>query len=389
MLASEYRVHEIKRGHLIAAPLDGTSMVRVSVPSACQYIENEIVILTSLEEARPGLKAHVIASRRDPSFLKVKPLELYQVSDREFELEEYPSSADAEEFEEALELYRAEYFREAAGAIRYFLKRFPLHIDSYHHLGTMEWKQGRHPRALKYYEMGHRIALCSLPADFSGQLCWSRPGNRPFLRATHAYALLLSRQRRLLEACKLCERLLAWDPSDRLGVRELLPRYYFEANAPEQARVFLASRPADGMNFYTLGLLELMEGRRRDAVRSLCAAVTYNPYVPIFLLAERTAPAVDADAEYVTVGSEEEAAEYLSDFGAYWRRGRYVDFLRLLMRPGSPFRRRFDRYLALKEELDRIRDFSARDRLIAEKQKILNEDDVRALLREAADTIFQ
>jgi tetratricopeptide (TPR) repeat protein len=388
MFAFEYRVCDIKRGHILAEPLDGAGAVNVWIASPQRYVENEIVILSNLEERKGGFKAQVIASRTDPSFLKSRPLELIQVSEELYELEEYPSSDQAEAFEEALEIYRAECFDEAAAALRQFLKRYPLHIDSYHHLGNIEWKEGRLSRALKYYEMGHRIGLLCLPIDFRGHLSWKNPGNRPFLRATHAYALLLNRKRRLLEACKICERLLVWDPGDRLGIRDLLPRYYFEANAPALARTFLETQKTVGMNHYTLGLLRLMEGRRREALRSLCAAVTYNPYVILFLLGERTVPEVDHEAEYVTVGGESEAAEYLMDFARHWRKDRYIDFVRLVMKQGSPFRRRFDRFLHIKEQLDRVRDFPVRERLIAEKQKILNEDDVRALLREAADSIF-
>ncbi len=388
MFASEYRVCRIKRGHILAEPIDGAGTVAVWVPSPQRYIENEIIILSNLQERKGGFKAQVLASRTDPSFLKPRPLDLLQISEDQYELEEYPSSEQAEAFEEALEIYRAECFEEAAAALRAFLSRFPLHIDSYHHLGNIEWKERRLSRALKYYEMGHRIGLLCLPVDFRGYLSWSNGGNRPFLRATHAYALLLNKKRRLLEACKVCEQLLLWDPSDRLGIRDLLPRYYFEANAPAQARTFLETRKTGGMNHYTLGLLRLMEGRRREALRSLCAAVIYNPYVILFLLGERTVPEVDDEAEYVTMGGENEAAEYLLDFMRYWRKDRYIEFVRLVMKPGSPFRRRFDRFLHIKEQLDKERDFSAREQLIAEKQKILNEDDVRALLREAADSIF-
>ena len=39
--------------------------------------------------------------------------------------------------------------------------------------------------------------------------------------------------------------------------------------------------------------------------------------------------------------------------------------------------------------LEEARTFPMREELLAEKQKILNDDDVRALLREAADTMFQ
>jgi len=388
MFESEYRILYIEPGKILAEPLDGAGVVTIGIPSARRYIENEIVILHNLRETAGGYKAQVLASRRDPSFLRAKPFELVQVGENEYEFEEYPSAEEAETFENALEVYRAEYYEEAGEALRNFLRRFPLHIDAYHHLGNIDWKEGKLSRAIKYYEMGYRIGLLSLPRSFKGRLSWANLGNRPFLRATHAYILLLSRKKRILEACKICEELLSWDPADRLGIKELLPRYYFEAKAPALAREFLEKHGTGGLNHYTLGLLQLMEGRRRDALRTLCAGVTYNPYVLPFLIGEREPPEIDTDSDYVTMGGETEAAEYLMDFERHWRREGCVEFVALVMKPGSPFRKRFDRYLHLKEQLERTRDYPVRERLLAEKQKILNEDDVRALLREAADTIF-
>ena len=389
MFEVEYRVLETKSRYLYAQPLDGRGIERVWVSSPERFIENEILILGNVRRRDQGIQARVLASRRDPTVLKVRPFQLREVTRGEYEFEDYPADPDeAEDFEEALEVYRAGHLEEAADFLRDFLYRYPLHIDSYHHLGNIDWKQGRLNRAIKYYEMGFRIGLLSLPSNFQGRLPWAHIGNRPFLRAAHAYALLLNRSKRLLEACKVCEQLLEWDPADHLGIDELLPRYYFDARAPNLARSLLERYGPHGMNSYTLALCLLLEGRRRDALRMLCGAVTYNPYVFLFLLGERSAPELDVDTDYVTMGSEIEAAEYLADFGKYWSREPCLDFVRALMHPNSPFRRRFDRFLQLKEQLECARDYPVRERLLAEQQAILSGEDLRALLREASDTIF-
>jgi tetratricopeptide (TPR) repeat protein len=117
----------------------------------------------------------------------------------------------------------------AAHLLREFIKRFPHHIDSYHHPGIIETDLGHRGRALKYFETGYRIGLQSVPENFSGRLPWIHRENRPFLRVAHDYGLALERERRHLEAVDVYEQILALNPDDNQGIRYRLPSIYREA----------------------------------------------------------------------------------------------------------------------------------------------------------------
>ncbi len=103
--------------------------------------------------------------------------------------------------------------------LQLFRWRFRITIDSYHHLGIIENDLGHRGRGLKYFEMGYRIGLLSVPANFAGRLPWVRLENRPFLRAAHGYGLALEQKRRQLDAVEVYERILFWNPNDNQGIR--------------------------------------------------------------------------------------------------------------------------------------------------------------------------
>ncbi|CAN5801125.1 hypothetical protein BH11MYX2_BH11MYX2_21700 [soil metagenome] len=91
-------------------------------------------------------------------------------------------------------------------------------LDAHAHLGA--WLFDRSPeRALVHYEIGTRIGELSAPESFDGLLPWGLIYNRPFLRCLHGYALCLWRLRRIHDAKRMFERMLALNPVDNQGAR--------------------------------------------------------------------------------------------------------------------------------------------------------------------------
>jgi len=106
------------------------------------------------------------------------------------------------------------------------------------------------------------------------------------------------------------------EANDNQGIRYLLPSLFARDGAWERAAELLDRVGADGTNLYTRCLAALAAGRRREALRWLCAAVSYNPYMPDVLLGEKPTDPDDPGPRYVTVGGLSEALDYARNDGA-------------------------------------------------------------------------
>jgi tetratricopeptide (TPR) repeat protein len=351
-MQTEHRILEVRRDHVLVQPLDGIKPEALKVDGPSKYVENEVIIVEPLdgEAGKSQQRWKVIAARTDPSFIGCTPPKVAAVSDdNEYEFTEYVSYKDGMAFDRALEDFRLGDYSKARRVLRKFIKRFPYHIDSYHHLGIIETNLGHYDRALKYFEMGYRIGLMSIPKGFSGQLPWGFLGNRPFLRAAHGYGLALERERHHLEAVDVYEQILALNPNDNQGIRYLLPSLYLEAKSPQKARAALEKHGADGTNLYTRCLIEILDGRRREAVRWLCRGLSYNLYIPEIVLSQIQETS-ESQRYGVAMGSRDEAIEYVRET-APWRREEAQEFLRRLLSV-EPFAQRLKRALELKDALD-------------------------------------
>lgn len=389
---TEFRIIEVCRGHVWAQPLDAVKQESLRIASASKYIENEVIVAEPLSGG-PGVPSRrkVIASRVDPSFIggevpKLAPIDEIN-EENEYEFTEYVGYEEGEDFEDALETLRSGHYDAAAHLLRAFIKKFPYHIDSYHHLGIIETDLGHRGRALKYFEMGHRIGLRSVPENFSGRLPWIHLRNRPFLRAAHGYGLALEQKRRHLEAVDVYEQILALNPGDNQGIRYLLPSLYLKAQAPQKARAALEKHGADGMNLYTRCLLEIQDGRRWEAVRWLCRGLSYNLHLPKIVLAGRKAPRSD-EARGVVVGSQYEAAQYLQENGG-WLRKESRDFLRRLI-AAKPFVCRLERAFELEAALashDSLPPGEVRSAKVTELFALFDEDNIPKILEECRNAL--
>jgi tetratricopeptide (TPR) repeat protein len=392
IMHTQFRIIEVRRGHVLAQPLDAVKQESLRIARASKYIENEVIVAEPLS-GDPGAPSRwkVIASRVDPSFIggaapKLAPIDA-ENEQNGYEFTEYVSYEEGADFEGALETLRSGQHETAAQLLREFIKRFPYHIDSYHHLGIIETDLGHRGRALKYFEMGYRIGLQSVPENFAGRLPWVHLENRPFLRAAHGFGLALERERRHLEAVDVYEQILALNPDDNQGIRYLLPSLYLKAGALQKARAALEQHGADGMNLYTRCLLEIQDGRRWEAVRWLCRGLSYNLHLPEIVLAGRTKPRAD-EASHVVMGSKDEAAQYLRENGA-WLRKEARDFLRRLM-SAKPFVRRLERALELKAALDAhdaLPPGKMRSAKVTELFAIFDEEHIPKILEECRDAL--
>jgi tetratricopeptide (TPR) repeat protein len=382
-MQKQYRVVEVERDSVLAQALDGAAAERLVIATPRKYVEHEVLIveLAAKEESTGSVrKARVISSRIDPSFLGFLPPKVEAQGEGDFEIKDTLSEQELDELEEALDLYRDRRFAAAGRRLRAFLRTHPLHIDCCHHLGAIEWDRNRMDRARKYFETGYRIGLLSIPEGFDGKLPWGWLGNRPFLRAAHGYGLALEKQKRVLEAAEVFEFILKVNPNDNQGIRHLLPEVYLNARAPAKTRAILEAHGPDGMNLYTMCLIEILDGRYREALRWLCRAVGHNPYVPDLVTSRETFATLEI-GEYVAVGRPDEAVEYLRKLIPHWRKKEVQEFLRRLLVPG-PFRSRLDRVLKANADLEGLQVGEKRSALVREMFSIFGEEAIPDILRE-------
>jgi hypothetical protein len=93
-------------------------------------------------------------------------------------------------------------------------------LDAFAHLGNFEFDS--RSTGIEYYEAGYHIGELSLGQNFQGVILWGLIGNRPFLRCMNGYGLALWRKKRVEEALAIFRRFLWLNPTDNLGVSELI-----------------------------------------------------------------------------------------------------------------------------------------------------------------------
>jgi len=381
-------VIEVRRGRLLVQPLDGIRRIWLKVPRCDRtYIENELLQLGRLPEDVSDdepVSVEVLGSRIDPTYVDARPpaLETFNEDADEYKFGEYVSFDDSEPFEYAMEFFRAGQMTKARKALCAFIAQYPLHIDSYHHLGNLAWEGGLVDRALKYYEMAFMIGRLTVPASFTGRLPWPVVDNRPFLRACHGRALALMELGRFIEAAEGFSEILRLNPRDNQGVRYILPGLLAGEGSWTRAREVLDETGTDGMNLYTRCLIETEEGRRADALRWLCAAVSHNPYVPGILAGEPPAEMEDSiHRGYVTMGGPSEAIEYIRHNEVLWRKGKGISFLRRVLQIGV-FADRLARVLEINRVLDGLPIGDERSRLVQERFSLFSDAEIPFIVNE-------
>ncbi len=136
------------------------------------------------------------------------------------------------------------------------------------------------------------------------------------------------------------------------------------------------------MNAYTLCLLEILDGRRREAIRWLCHGLSYNLHLPELVLARKMEPESDHQSG-VIVGGEDEAAEYLQQ-NQSWRSKEPRVFLRRVLAT-RPIAERLQRARELSAELDSRDELAKgkkRSAIVEELTGLFDEKATRAILEE-------
>jgi tetratricopeptide (TPR) repeat protein len=176
--------------------------------------------------------------------------------------------------------------------------------------------------ALKLYEEGVRAGEHALgPEAFTegGGHFWGILETRPYMRARAGVAECLWEVGEAGSAIEHYKELLRLNPGDNQGNRYPLARLLLEEGRDEELGALLKEyeEEASAEWLYTRALcLFRSEGASPRASRSLQEAFDENRFVPLFMLDLQPLP--EDPPEYISLGEESEALDYLLGNGDYW-----------------------------------------------------------------------
>ncbi len=166
-----------------------------------------------------------------------------------------------------------------------------------------------------------RLALGDAFDDYVGEF-WGFLETRPYMRARHSLAMTLWRLGRQEEAMAHYREMLRLNPNDNQGIRYLMAACYLELEQYDLLKRLLKEYVEDASAFwlYTRALLHFSASgpEGKSANKILQEANEANEHIPAFLLG--ASPLPDTEPDYMTVGGEDEAADYVHACGAGWRK---------------------------------------------------------------------
>ena len=149
---------------------------------------------------------------------------------------------------------------------------------------------------------------------------WGLLETRPYMRARGGLAQALWAAGEREAAIAHYRDMLRLNPNDNQGIRYLLAACLLEIGDDENLSELLRAYDEDGSPYwtYTRALLAFRaSGATKKAGAVLAEAVASNEHVPAFLSGEKALP--KGTPAYITVGGEDEAAEYARECGPAWR----------------------------------------------------------------------
>ncbi len=257
--------------------------------------------------------------------------------------------------------------------LRGIVERHPDFIDGYAHLGYALLDQGKTKLALDACLRGAAIGEGALPPDFRGLIEWAYLNNRPFFRAMHGVVLCQLRLGHRKKAISLMEKLLAWNPSDNLGIRYLIGPEYLRALKFEAAEAVFEANAAEYPPYrYELALLFLMSDNPVAAATSLRRGFVENLYIAETLTGN-PAPISLAIWHGSNFAMPEFAQEYFSRYGDLWLdTPGAIAFVRWLYMHSKILAERAA-ILECQEELFWERDYERRGRILDREANLLGQ----------------
>ncbi len=197
-----------------------------------------------------------------------------------------------------------------------------LQFDAAILLAHDAWHEDEGDEAMRILEESIFEARKKVPAEFKigkDRMPWSFLDNRPFLRLLGEYATLTEKINGPQKAIPLYQELLALNPNDNQGMREMLATAYIKTNRLEDLLKLDKQYPDDMMPGLKMGaLLALYKlGRLDEAKKRMTQTKKRFPLVLKEIL-KREHPQPELTEGRVQVGGEDEAWIYWQEQGTFW-----------------------------------------------------------------------
>ena len=202
------------------------------------------------------------------------------------------------------------------------LARSPLCADAYVLLAEETAKDLG--QAIDLYARGVEAGELALGSDtFERDVghFWGLLETRPYMRARAGLADALRALGEREAAIAHYRDMLRLNPNDNQGIRYLLARCLQDMERHDELDTLLDDHSEDvsAAWTYTRTLATFRRtGDTEESRRLLATAIRWNRHVPTFLLGRPKLPRSAPD--YITFGGEDEALQYVGDFGAGWER---------------------------------------------------------------------
>lgn len=172
------------------------------------------------------------------------------------------------------------------------------------------------------------------------QLPWAVSEHRPVLRVVARAIDFCERVADTAQMIALAEWMLKLNPNDNHGYRDVLAREYLHALRAADALALLNRYPDDlPITGFDRALCLFLLDRKAEAADVWAIAAKAAPHVPDVLLAAVPAPLPDSSADFVAIGSVEEAHDFVASRRAVWARAGALDWARTLPRVKAPKQR--------------------------------------------------
>ena len=156
----------------------------------------------------------------------------------------------------------------------------PDNLEIQNFIANRLWALGLQDEATEVYERAFRRAQSHIPKGYTGQITWSEVDNRSFLRLAHGTLLGLMHRRDGKAAMALAQQMLAWCPTDNIGVRFLLGDIaLLKGDHQDALQEYLKGAPHSPAHWYQAALIAFREGDYVAACTYLRRGIAANPYV--------------------------------------------------------------------------------------------------------------